>query len=348
MHKYISRLLILSLLLAGAIFGFSGFISGEYNKASVLDYLPIVSKKVVPAPERSIRLIAVGDIMLSRGVDMKMEKKGGDYPFLKMKDLLSKGDIVFANLESPIFPGTLMPTEGTTFWARPGREDVLKDVGFDVLSLANNHMGNQGIRGVNYTVYALDKVGIAHVGAGRDKDKANAPAILEKDGIKLAFLAYTDGAIIPSSYEATDYNAGVVYMDWADLEGDIKKAKESADFVIVSMHAGTEYTNRPDKKQIDFARKAIDSGAELVIGHHPHNIQDIEKYKDKYIFYSLGNFVFDQMWSEGTRQGMVADIIIKKNGVESYSLIPVRIDDYAQPNGVSEEEGEEILSNIIH
>ncbi|MDD4409277.1 MAG: CapA family protein [Candidatus Pacebacteria bacterium] len=322
----------------------------QYNKSSVIDIFEMITAsnvQEVRQEDPSIKLIAVGDIMLSRGVDMEIQANDNGYPFSKVKDYLKTGDIVFGNFENPIFPGEVMPISGTTFWARPGSEIALRDAGFNVLSLANNHMGNQGSYGVNYTVYSLNKEGIKSIGAGRDKEKSLTPAIIEKNGIRAAFLAYTDGAIIPSSYEATEYNPGVAYMDDADLAGDIKKAREVADIVIISMHAGTEYTNRPEKKQISFARSAIDNGADLVIGHHPHNIQDLEKYKDKYIFYSLGNFIFDQDWSEGTMQGLIAEISISKKGVTSYHLTPVKISD-SQPNIITGEEGEKILSNIVY
>ncbi len=353
MTKKEIRILIIESFLAvfvGLMFIFPDMNFLSYNKSSALDSFIVTLKSGVPAPKESktIKLIAVGDIMLSRGVDMKMEKNGQEYPFIKVKDYLKTGDIVFGNLESPIFPGEVMPVGSTVFWARPGIEKQLKDAGFNVMSLANNHMGNQGTFGVNYTVYSLTKEGILPSGGGRDAAKASAPAVIERNGIKIAFLSYTDGAIIPDSYEATEVNPGVVYMDHADLKGDIEKAKTLADFVIVSMHAGTEYVNRPIPKQISFAREAIDNGAEMVIGHHPHNIQDIEQYNGKYIFYSLGNFIFDQMWSEGTRQGMIAEIIINKEGVQSYHLTPIRIDDFCQPNMVDEEEGTTILSQIIH
>jgi poly-gamma-glutamate synthesis protein (capsule biosynthesis protein) len=349
MNKVLSTSLVLIISFFAFLASFS-FLNNYigYDKSAAMDIFAIFKKENSDEKEKSIRLIAVGDIMLSRGVDLKMESKGKDYPFTNVAEYLKKGDIVFGNLESPIYPGDIMPIADTSFWARPGSEKYLKEAGFNILSLANNHMGNQGTYGVNYTVYSLNKKGILNAGAGRDKEKAVNPAIIEKNGIRIAFLAYTDGAIIPSSYEATEYSPGVAYMDHADLANDIKKAKELADFVIVSMHAGTEYVNRPDKKQIDFARKAIDSGAELVIGHHPHNIQDIEKYNGKYIFYSLGNFIFDQMWSEGTKEGVIADINITSKGVESYTLVPVRIDDYCQPNIVEGDEARNILSKIIY
>jgi poly-gamma-glutamate synthesis protein (capsule biosynthesis protein) len=275
-----------------------------------------------------------------------MAKKGNDYPFLKIKDYFNEGDIVFANLESPIFPGKIMPISGTAFWARPGLEKSLKENGFNVLSLSNNHMGNQGVIGVEYTLNSLKGVGILASGAGRDIEEAATPQVIVKKGLRFAFLSYTDGSIIPESYEASSNSAGVLYMDEARLKNDIASAKKVSDFVIISMHAGNEYVYRPVQKQISFAQKAIDDGADLIIGHHPHQIQDVEKYKGKYIFYSLGNFVFDQEWSIETRQGLIAEIYFNKSGVVDFNLTPVLISDYCQPDILNDSDAAKVFKNI--
>ncbi|MFA6252107.1 MAG: CapA family protein [Candidatus Paceibacterota bacterium] len=320
------------------------FFDVKNNKASVVDIksLRAVSDSTV---KESVKLIAVGDIMLSRAVNAKMVRHGDDYPFLKMKDYLGDGDIVFGNLESPIASGGPITNEGMVFRARPGVEKSIKNAGFNVLSVANNHMGNQGQDGVESTIKALQSLNIKTVGAGKGEE-ASKPAIMEKNGLKFAFLAYTDGSIIPSSYEAKGNSYGVVYMDENRLKNDIESAKKEADFVIISMHAGIEYRYHPSASQINFAHKAVDNGADMVIGHHPHQIQDVEKYKGKYIFYSLGNFVFDQEWSRETKQGLFAEIYFNKDGVFDYNLTPILISDYAQPDIADEAMSVDVLKNI--
>jgi len=323
------------------------FFDVKNNKASVVDIesLKAISDSAMNGSEKPVKLIVVGDIMLSRAVNFQMVRYGDDYPFLKMKDYLGDGDIVFGNLESPIALGGPILNEGMVFRARPGVEKSIKDAGFNVLSVANNHMGNQGQDGVQSTIKALQSLDIKTAGAGKGKD-ASAPAIIEKNGLKFAFLAYTDGSIIPSSYEAKGNRYGVVYMDENRLKSDIKNAKKEADFVIVSMHAGIEYKYRPSTSQVNFAHKAIDSGADMVIGHHPHQIQDVEKYNGKYIFYSLGNFVFDQEWSKETKQGLFAEIYFNKGGVFDYNLTPILISNYAQPDIMDEDSAVYVLKNI--
>jgi poly-gamma-glutamate synthesis protein (capsule biosynthesis protein) len=330
---------------------YGSFLDIKNNQSSILDIFNSVKTDSVQNINNNInshdvKLVAVGDIMLSRGVNARMVKNGDDYPFLKVVDYLKSGDIVFGNLESPIALGDTIALDGTVFRARPGVEKSLKNAGFNMLSLANNHMGNQGQIGVEYTINSLKSVLINTSGAGKDYNSAHAPAIIEKNGLKFAFLSYTDGSIIPDSYEAKNNNYGVAYMDEDKLKEDISKAKKLADFVIVSMHAGLEYTYRPTQKQISFAHTAIDSGAELVLGHHPHQIQDVENYKGKYIFYSLGNFVFDQEWSKETKQGLLAEIYFNKSGLSDYNLTPVLISDYAQPNILSDDDAASVFKSI--
>ncbi len=138
--------------------------------------------------------------------------------------------------------------------------------------------------------------------------------------------------------------------DLANLRHSIETIKKQVDYVIVIMHAGIEYKRTPNSSQIKFAHTAIDYGADMVIGHHPHWIQSIEKYNDKYIFYSLGNFVFDQMWSQETREGLTLRLSLIKDGEQTtlnqVELLPVVIDDYAQPRLANDKEKTSILKKI--
>lgn len=346
------RKLLKNLLLAVAImvlvicifFAYGAFSSAQNNEASLIDINSETRK--ASEDEKNVKLVAVGDIMLSRGVNGQMLKYGDGYPFEKMSEYLNDGDIVFGNLESPIALGGAIPLEGMVFRARPGVEKSIRDAGFTILSLANNHMGNQGQDGVKFTISALRALGINTVGAGENEKEAAKPIVVKKNGLRFAFLAYTDGSIIPVSYEARSDNYGVVYMDKDRLASDIAKAKKEADFVIVSMHGGIEYTYSPNQSQIDFAHTAIDNGADLVIGHHPHQVQDVEKYKNRYIFYSLGNFVFDQEWSKETKQGLFAEIYFNSGGVFDYNLTPVLIKNYAQPDIMDGDEATQLFRKI--
>lgn len=300
-------------------------------QSAVSSALLSLPSEPVPEPPPEVSLIAVGDIMLSRNVAAKMRRYGHEYPFVKVADYLKTGDLVFGNFELPITPGRVIKTGEMVFRAEPGVEKILKKFGFSILSLANNHTPNFGAKGLKDTFVYLKKAGINYVGAGENLAEAEAPVFIKKNGITFAFLAYNDADVVPKSYRATDKTPGTAFMDKARMAEAVKKAKEQADFVIVSMHSGVEYVHEPNKSQKEFARAAVDAGAEMVIGHHPHVIQRAEKYKGKYIFYSLGNFVFDQMWSLPTRRGLILKAMFGREGVKNVEFVPVLIEDYAQP-----------------
>lgn len=279
-------------------------------------------------------LVAVGDIMLSRHVGEKIKAKGDPKsPFLYTAEILSKADITFGNLESPFDDKGTMITEGMVFKAEPDTIEGLKYAGFDILSLANNHLGNRGVSGMNFTFSHLKNNKIEYVGAGENDKQAAKTRIIEKNGIKFAFLAYNDmdATITPTSYKASSQKPGVNPLIEKSLKQDITKAKEVADIVIVSIHWGTEYQQTANDHQKNIGHLAIDSGASVVLGHHPHVLQPYEKYNEGYIFYSLGNFVFDQMWSEKTRKGEIARIYFKDKQIEKVETIPITIYDYFQP-----------------
>lgn len=295
--------------------------------------LPLAPEpELAPAPAR-VTLVAVGDIMLSRTVGKTIAAKGDvRYPFLRMRDWLRGADIAFANLETSITPGRAVEQGEMLFRADPRTVDGLVDAGFDVLSLANNHTPNFGQKGLRDTFRYLHDAGIAFAGAGEDAAAARAPTVLERGGRRFAFLAFNDTDVVPASYAAGPAHAGTAFMDVDVMAEAVRDARKAADVVIVSMHSGREYAYVPDASQVRFARAAIDAGADLVIGHHPHVVQTVERYKDKLIFYSLGNFVFDQMWSEPTREGLAVKFTFEGPRVVRADLLPVRIEDYAQPH----------------
>lgn len=312
------------------------------------DFAAFREKKLkLPSRTEPVCLIAAGDIMLSRGVAGEIRKHGGDplHPFLKMQEYLKSGDIVFGNLENPITPGREIMMPEMTLRADPGSETALRDAGFTMLSLANNHLLNFGARGLLDTLRYLDNAGIGHAGAGETEEEAFAAKFIDVKGLRLAFLAFTDPALVPDPYLAGAGRPGVAFLDREKMAAAVQGAKEKADFVVVSIHAGTEYEPLPDQAQMRFARQAVDAGADLVLGHHPHVVQKVEKYKGKYIFYSLGNLVFDQKWSRATRIGLTAKIYISADGVEKFELLPVYINDQDQPQVLADEEARTVLEN---
>ena len=295
----------------------------------------------------AITLTAVGDIMLSRMVAQRIKTYHDyKYPFLKTAGLTRDADIAFGNLECPITQGRTIGSTEMIFRADPESIKGLKYAGFDVLSLANNHSFNFGVQGLKDTFQYLDESGIVYSGAGRDKREAYTPKIVEVKGIKIAFLAYAADAFSPLYSQAKDSRAGIAFMKIPEMKKAVAAAKSKADLIIVSMHSGTEYASQPNGKQVAFARAAIDAGADLIIGHHPHTVQKMEKYKGKYIFYSLGNFVFDQMWSRETKEGLAVKLTLSKDGVREIELIPVLIENYSQPRIMSEAEAQNIFKKL--
>ncbi len=294
-------------------------------------------------------LVAVGDIMLARHVGRKMIDAGNwNLPFLKTAELTESADIVFANLESPFTEGGQTVFAGMMFGADPQAVAGLKTAGIDIVSLANNHFGNQGQAGMSYTFQLLTQNGIGFVGAGENFDQAHQAKIVEAGGLKIAFLAYDGVDSTPQSYAAGADSPGLAKWDVIQLQKDIKVVQvQKPDLLIVSLHAGNEYVYQPRQDKVDFAHAAIDAGADLILGHHPHSIQTIEKYKEKLIFYSLGNFVFDQMWSEKTKQGLVVKLTFVGNELKGFDLIPIYIVNYNQPQLTSQQKAVEILNHIL-
>lgn len=312
------------------------------------DFTAFKQKKLkLPAGQEPVCLVAVGDIMLSRGVAGEIRRHGDfRHPFAMVEKHLKSGDIVFGNLENPITPGREIMMPEMVLRADPGVETALKNAGFTILSLANNHLPDFGRQGLLDTFQYLNQAGIEYAGAGKTENEAFAAKYIETKGMKLAFLAFTDPVLVDGSYLAGVDNPGAAYLDQEKVKAAVRDAGEKADFVVVSMHAGTEYEHGPDRTQIQFARLAIDAGADLVLGHHPHVLQKAEEYKGKYIFYSLGNFVFDQKWSRAAREGLIAKIFITRQGVEKVEFLPVFINDQNQPQVIEGEGAESVLNTL--
>lgn len=301
---------------------------------------------IEPVPE-SVTFAAVGDIMLSRAVGRKLRLKHDvNYPYEETRDLLSSRDVVFGNLESPITGGRDIADDELLFRSDPGVELGLRDAGFTILSLANNHMMNFGERGLRDTIASLDAAGIAHVGAGMTESEAYAPANVAVRGTRIAFLAYAEKDFIPASLRATATHSGVAIADVAKMQAGVAEASTGAEVIVVSMHAGVEYAQGPSRAQKEFARAAIDAGADLVIGHHPHVVQPMETYKGNTIVYSLGNFVFDQMWSRETREGVIMEASFTNGSVGAPTFTPILIEDYSQPRVLDGEEAARVAARL--
>ncbi|MDP3953520.1 MAG: CapA family protein [bacterium] len=272
----------------------------------------------------------VGDIMLSRSVEKKMEATG-DYTFLflKVAEILRSADLAFGNLEGPISSRGANQGSIYSFRADPRAVEGLVFAGFDVLSLANNHIWDWGRTALLDTVSLLRAEGISPVGAGGSYDEANQVALLEFNGVKVAVLAYTN--LLPKSFQAGVDSPGLSEFDLGKIKENVSQLKKSVDLVVVSLHWGEEYQTSANEGQKDIAHALIDSGVDLVVGHHPHVVQEVEQYGKGWAAYSLGNFVFDQSFSEETMAGAALWVKVENGSIAEVRLLPVNISPEFQP-----------------
>jgi len=331
---YFPILIIIILALWG-----SGFVWLQRFYADYSDIFSAEAKekvlvmKIIEAKIRASRPVSIiftGDMMLSRGVDYQMKKnKDFNYPFLKIADTVKSADIAFGNLEGPI--SSRGSNQGSIYSFRddPKVAGGLRFAGFDILSLANNHILDWGTEALEDTISILKANNIEPVGAGKNYEEANKPIIKEVNGTKFAFLAYTN--LLPASFTAAKNAAGISEFNQENIKKAVEGAKKNADIVIVSLHWGEEYAKSPSLWQKNLAHALIDSGADLIIGHHPHVVQGTEKYKTGWIAYSLGNFVFDQNFSEETMKGLMVKAVFRNKKLTDFQQIKIDISKTFQP-----------------
>jgi len=252
---------------------------------------------------KPIRFLAVGDMMLGRNIAKNIRQNGPEWLLGDVKSTLSGSDILFGNLESPLTSDKSLPRRGFGFTGDPEMARWLKDYGFTVLSVSNNHAFDRGAGGITDTLKYLSKFGIVACGGGTEPSEPYQPQIVDVKGTKFAFFAAE--SIV--NFDSTSGKSGVAFLDSKKIISEIKKIRNDVDFVIVSLHWGNEYKKHPNTNQIRIAHDFIDNGADVIIGHHPHVLQGIERYKDGLIFYSLGNFIFDQR-DEPTKRSVIAAI----------------------------------------
>ncbi len=293
---------------------------------------PIEATKSGSDKPDEFSIIVTGDVIPARSVNSVMErKKDFLYPWGKTADFLRFSDVLFINLETPLLPVCSITDEGMKFCGSARVIEGLKYSGIKVANLANNHAGNYGEVGLQKTRELLEKNGIQIVGMEK-------PALIQIRDKKFGFLGYND-------IEKQE-GIGMSLASESNIASDVSKLKKETDFIIVTFHWGIEYTGSPSGRQRELAHVAIDSGADLVVGNHPHWVQGVEIYKNKFITYAHGNFIFDQMWSQETREGVVGKYIFDKFGLKDVSFYPVIIENYSQPRFAKVNEAEKILKRM--
>ncbi|MGB8232358.1 MAG: CapA family protein [Methanobacterium sp.] len=257
-------------------------------------------KSTTPATDVSksnVTMFFTGDVMLGRGVNGILAK--GVNVFHNVDPLFLNADAVVVNLEDPLTLSTDNLKHTVPLKANPAYTHVLKDNNVVVTCLANNHIMDYGNKGLNDTINTLQNNGINYTGAGENLEQATTPVYLNIKGRRIAILNFMDNSSFtefqPSELPgATINSSGYAPADWNIIKKRIDESKNNSDVTVVVFHYGNEYSTTPNPSQINLSHKCIDEGADMVIGSHTHVIQEIESYKGKPIFYSLGNFVFDQ------------------------------------------------------
>ncbi|MBA4337003.1 hypothetical protein C0416_04515 [bacterium] len=257
---------------------------------------------------QAITLLGVGDMMLGRYVRTLMDKNGMNYPFEKITHELNGIDYIFSNFEGPIKEQEVATQKSISFRFKPDVVWVVKNAGINIVSIANNHALDQGWGGRDDTMKFLKEAGIYYFGHPKNEAEENVyiGQIADKT---VAFVGFDDT---------------IFKVDEESAKKMIQELDIVADYVVVSIHWGVEYVHQPTERSQMLAHMFVDSGADIVIGHHPHVVQTMEIYNETPIFYSLGNFVFDQYFSQDTQEGLGIGVIVEGEELKVY-LLPYAI-----------------------
>jgi poly-gamma-glutamate synthesis protein (capsule biosynthesis protein) len=336
---------IISISIIVSIIFFIGIISiNEIINIKVSSQTAQVIVPIQEIPEiKNTTIYFVGDMMLTRGVKGSVDKNfDGDYSKLfENLSELKNSDILFANLEGAVSDVGNNVGSKYSFRMDPEVLPIIKNAGFDIVSFANNHVGDWNMLAFKDTLSRLEKNEILKTGAGINKIDASSPTIIEKNGVRFGFLGFSD--VGPNWIEAKDDTPGILLASDPNIKLIIQNAKANCDILIVSFHWGVEYKTIHNTRQEELAHTAIDNGADMIIGHHPHVMEDMGEYKGKPIVYSLGNFIFDQYFSKDTMRGMLYSATFEgKNLIKTEHKI-ITLSKKYQPEGISSlEEIEEI------
>ena len=283
------------------------------NRKQTAQSNPLINQKTLleptPTPLTRITILAAGDLSLAREINYQINQRQNPFfLFEKIVPLVQKADWAIANLEGPVIENCPVLRTGYQFCGETQNLDGPAQAGLDAFNLANNHINNFGPQGLGETIQALEARNLNYFGLGKVD-------FITLKGIKLAFLGF-DNTLAP--------------LDKEKLRGEIEKANQLVDWVIINFHWGEDYQSQPNSSQKEIAKIAIEAGADIIIGHHPHTTQPLEYIEGKPVFYSLGNFVFDQLWSAETRKGALVQITLTKDKIIKTKIIPTYINDQYQ------------------
>jgi poly-gamma-glutamate capsule biosynthesis protein CapA/YwtB (metallophosphatase superfamily) len=273
-----------------------------------------------------VSFLALGDVNLGRTVGQEILKGRIDYPFEKFKDVLARANLSFANLECPVTDQhgeTQSPKSNIVFCAPPQAGKSLRQAGISAVSTANNHAYDYGLKGLKETIRFLHADSMLFAGTVSDSGNVFDPIILEKNGIKIGILAYAQFVNIKG-----DWVGMISLFDSIRAQKEIQLLKSKVDVVIASYHGGDEYKDVPGREALAQLRMLADFGADIVLGHHPHVPEGIERYHGSIIFHSLGNAVFNQPQKYWTQRSFGALFSFARRSdhcsLTSIELIPLR------------------------
>ena len=268
-----------------------------------------------------ITLVACGDIGLYGELEQKFITEGTYAILNNTLDIFKEADLIFGNLEGPISElGTpVNPVPFPNLRMHPDCSKFLKEAGFNIINISNNHMLDYGKEALLDTIERLNEANIPFIGAGKNSEEAWTPNIIRVKNIKIGFFGIHEAGAAASHKEP---GASKFEKDLA--LSSIKKLKQSADIIVVSMHFGFDYFSIPSPYHIRLCRMLIDEGADLILGHHPHVPQPFEKYKNGLIVYSLGNFLFylGEPATQASKEGFLLKVGFTKTGIKKYNFIP--------------------------
>ncbi|MDH3715526.1 MAG: CapA family protein [Gammaproteobacteria bacterium] len=304
-----------------------------------------------PAPRDDVvrtRISAVGDIMLDGTARPYLQRYGYDHPFVQVRSLFAESDLVIGNLEGPLTTASVPLVEKKFLFRSPAQPvaAALARAGIGAVSLANNHALDYGFIGLRDTIAALRGAGIEFFGAGETLHAARAPAIVDTGRVKIGMLGYSN--TFPQEFWADEFRGGTAFGHEEQVRADVLDLARGVDVVVVSFHWGREGSTELRPYQPLLARAAIDAGADLVIGHHPHVLQEIERYRDGVILYSLGNFAFGSFSARAT-VGAIAHVEFVDGKFAELALQPLNVDNfsvYFQPRPLAAQQALETFDHL--
>ncbi len=292
---------------------------------------------VVGQQGEPVTMLFAGDVTLAHHIEREVGDKV-DYIFEHWNQV-GAYDLFMVNLENPVTRSTGKVEKEFNFRMPPRYLRTLKNAAINVVNLANNHIVDFGIQGLYDTFANLDSAGIRYVGAGRDIGEARTPVLIDLKGKRIGILGYYGSG----KWAATPTRAGVAPRHEPSVISDVRKLRDSVDYLVVNFHWGEESAERPSPELIRLAHRVVDAGADLIVGHHPHTLQGIERYKGKVIAYSLGNFVFGG--NSRRSYGTAVLRVLLGDTTQEVELVPVQVINW-QPQVAQRSNAEVIFRRV--